>query len=468
MPDFSDFAGPNEGYVLEQYERFQRDPEAIDPGWRAYFAEFTPPAVAGGTLGGAHAPDLAAIVGAHELAEAIRARGHTEARLSPLSAPEGPDHTLRPDAHGLSEEALTRLPAAAVRGAVSTGAASAAEAVQRLRDLYSGTVGFEFDHIANADEREWLRDQVEAGEISDPLPGEERRALLQRLSQVEGFERYLHRSFFGQKRFSIEGTDLLVPMLDAAVEAAARRGAVTVVIGMAHRGRLNVLTHVLGKPYEMMLSGFVGAKKGKKKAGGSGVDDLSQDVKYHMGWRDRRRVDGREVTVTLAPNPSHLEFVDPVVVGMTRAAQDTTDHTGIPDVSFSSALAILVHGDTAFPGQGVVAETLNMSCLRGYTVGGTVHLIANNQIGFTTDPEESRSTRYSSDLAKGFEIPVVHVNADAADACVRVVRLALAYRERFQKDFVVDLVGYRRWGHNEGDEPAFTQPRLYDAIREHP
>ncbi|HEX8829793.1 MAG TPA: 2-oxoglutarate dehydrogenase E1 component, partial [Longimicrobium sp.] len=265
-----------------------------------------------------------------------------------------------------------------------------------------------------------------------------------------------------------EGTDTMVPMLDEVVAGAAEAGSREVLVGMAHRGRLNVLTHVLGKPYEMMLAGFQSAQMAPGNDDAQNTDEPSGDVKYHMGWGEEKEVGGRTVRVTLSPNPSHLEFVNPVVIGMTRASQDDTTHPGAPGLDANAAVAVLIHGDAAFPGQGTVAETLNMSGLRGYTVGGTLHLIANNQVGFTTDPEDDRSTRFASDLAKGFEIPIVHVNADDPEACLAAMRLGFAYRQKFRKDFLVDLVGYRRWGHNEGDEPLFTQPVMYEVIRNHP
>ena len=466
MSDLRFFHGPNAGYVLGLYEQYQSDPSSVDESWRGFFQSFSPADLTGepGATGGSGV-DLAIVVGAHELAEAIRARGHTSARISPLGAYGKVDPALRPEAHGISHADLETLPASVVRGPASEGARSAREAIDALYEMYSGTAGYEFEHIIDPQERDWLRQAVESRRFHRTLPPEERKAMLRRLSHVEGFEKYLHKSFFGQKRFSLEGTDAMVPVLDAVIDEAGKAGARDVVIGMAHRGRLNVLTHVLEKPYSMMIAGFAGA-------GGHihplTEDDFTGDVKYHMGWRTTRKVGDHEVRITLAPNPSHLEFVDPVVVGMTRAAQDDTTAAGAPRVEHSAALAIQVHGDAAFPGQGVVAETLNMSQIDGYCVGGSIHLIVNNQIGFTTLPEADRSTRYASDLAKGFEIPVVHVNADDADACLAVARLAAEYRERYQKDFVIDLVGYRRWGHNEGDEPAFTQPRMYETIRDLP
>ena len=466
MSDLRLFHGPNAGYVLELYERYARDPASVDESWRTFFqsAPRIPDegASAGApSAGGAPDLDLATVVGAHELAEAIRARGHTAARLSPLEAPSDPDPALRPEAHGITAANLERLPATVVRGPASEGARTARQAIERLYEMYSGTTGYEFEHIIDAEERDWLRHAVESHEFNRPLKAEEQKKLLQRLSEVEGFEKYLHKAFFGQKRFSLEGTDTMVPILDTVIDEAAAAGARDVVIGMAHRGRLNVLTHVLQKPYSMMLIGFAGAGHSHPLT----EEDFTGDVKYHMGWRHLRKSERGHVRITLSPNPSHLEFVDPIIVGMTRAAQDDTAVAGQPAIDHASAVAIQVHGDAAFPGQGVVAETLNMSQIEGYCVGGSIHLIINNQIGFTTLPENDRSTRYASDLAKGFEIPIVHVNADDADACVAVARLAYAYRERYHKDFVIDLVGYRRWGHNEGDEPAYTQPRMYDVIR---
>jgi 2-oxoglutarate dehydrogenase E1 component len=461
------FHGPNAGYVLEQYERFQRDPASVDEGWRRYF-ETLPPgtleAPAAAAEGGA---DLGKALAARELARAIRWRGHTGARLDPLGSPPRAEEVLEPAYHGLSEDDLARLPATVVVDP-HPESRSALDEIRRLQAAYTGTVGYEFLHLADPEERRWLRDAVESGRYARPLSPEAQRALLERLSRVEGFERFLHRAFFGQKRFSIEGTDLMVPMLDVIVEESAAAGATDVLVGMAHRGRLNVLAHVLRKPYEIILSGFQSAQVAPVPDAQQNSDEPSGDVKYHMGWTDEREAAGHRVRISLSPNPSHLEFVGPVVVGMTRAAQDETDAGGAPRVEHARAVGVLIHGDAAFPGQGVVAETFNMQSLPGYAVGGTIHLIANNQVGFTTDPEQGRSTRYASDLAKGFEVPVVHVNADDAEGCLAVARLAHAYRARWGKDFVIDLVGYRRWGHNEGDEPLFTQPVLYDAIRDHP
>ena len=297
-----------------------------------------------------------------------------------------------------------------------------------------------------------------------PAP-EQRVALLRRLTQVEGFEQYLRRSFLGQKQFSLEGLDTLVPMLDETIELVAAAGAHEVVIGMAHRGRLNALVHTVGRSYESVLREFEGERSYDALVvdpeGGSG------DVKYHLPASGTRLTPAGEIDVTIAPNPSHLEAVDPVVEGWTRAEQtDRSSGAALHDPTV--ALAVLIHGDAAFPGQGVVAETFNLQSLEGYSTGGTLHLITNNQVGFTTDPAEGRSTRYSSDLAKGFDVPIVHVNADDPEAALSAVRLALAYRAEFGHDFVIDLVGYRRFGHQEQDEAAYTQPLQVERIESQP
>ncbi|HEU4752230.1 MAG TPA: 2-oxoglutarate dehydrogenase E1 component, partial [Armatimonadota bacterium] len=288
---------------------------------------------------------------------------------------------------------------------------------------------------------------------------------------VGALERFLHKAFVGQTRFSLEGLGMLVPVLDEIVGAAAEAGTRCVILGMAHRGRLNVLAHVLGKPYEQLIGEFLGlsSRDNHTNSAEANEDGWTGDVKYHLGARKAYR-GGAEVdmSVVLIPNPSHLEWVNPVVEGFTRSADERRDQPGPAQQDELASLALLIHGDASFPGQGVVAETLNLSRLPGYRTGGTIHVIANNQLGFTTAPSSGRSTLYASDLAKGFEIPVIHVNADDPEACIAAARLAHAYRENFRKDVMIDLIGYRRWGHNEGDEPTFTQPKLYEAIGQHP
>ncbi|HZF69211.1 MAG TPA: 2-oxoglutarate dehydrogenase E1 component [Gemmatirosa sp.] len=454
----------NDAYIAEAYEAYRRDPASVDESWRQYFraAESLSTVVGGASAangaGPASADALRKAAGAASLVGAIREYGHLAVQLDPLgSAPPGAQE-LTPEFHGITEADLEDVPAAALGfdGRFRT----AGDVVRLLRKRYADSIAYEYSHLAHEDEREWFRQMLRAEELTRPLTPDEKKAVLARLTEVDGLERFLGFAYQGKKRFSIEGTDALVPMLDAAIAEAAARGAREVVIGMAHRGRLNVLTHVMGKPYEALFQEFEGRHP-------HGDDDTETgDVKYHMGYRKTRTVNGRDVALRLEPNPSHLEFVGAVVDGVARAQQRDDRERGARDPR--RVLPVAVHGDAAVIGEGVVAETLNMSRLRGYTVGGTLHVITNNQVGFTTDPIDARSTHYASDLAKGFDIPVIHVNGDDAEACIKAVRIAIAFRERFGKDFFIDLVGYRRHGHNETDEPAFTQPTLYERIRQHP
>jgi 2-oxoglutarate dehydrogenase E1 component len=405
------------------------------------------------------------IVSAARLTRFIREIGHLGARIEPLGSLPPGDPGLDLDAQGLTPEKLADLPASVVRSPVAEGAANALEAIERMRGIYCGSIGYEDDHVQAHEERAWVREAAETRRFFDDFTTECKREILERLTEVESFERFLHQIYPGQKRFSIEGNDMLVPIIDAIIRKAAMAGTHEVVIGMAHRGRLNVLAHVLGKTYSAILAEFQGPNYYNKGTylGWTG------DVKYHLGARSAYREGGIfEMPVTLVPNPSHLEAVNPVVEGRARAVQERRNKPGEPEINHSASLPVLIHGDASFPGQGVVAETLNLSRLKGYEVGGTIHLIINNQIGFTTDWRDSRSTLYASDLAKGFGIPILHVNADDPHACIAAARMAWAYRERFHKDFLIDLVGYRRWGHNEGDEPTFTQPLMYDRISNHP
>ena len=451
----------NDGYIAQVYEAYRRDPASVDESWRQYFrfAEQLGGSSSTSTTVAADPVYLRKVAGAAALVDAIRQYGHLAVQLDPLGSPPPGAAELTPEFHGITEADLQLVPALALGFDYGSGADVAA----RLRDLYSSTMGFEFAHLGEETEREWFRETIEHEKLSRYLTPEEKRAVLERLSAVDGLERFIGRAWVNMKRFSIEGTDALVPMLDSVIEESAHAGAREVVIAMAHRGRINVLTHILGKPYATVFGEFDG------KHAAASAESETGDVKYHLGARTERRLaDGRTVDVQLVPNPSHLEVVNPVLTGVARARQRV--RAGERLTSELDALAVvpvLVHGDAAFPGEGVVAETLNMSRLRGYTVGGSLHIISNNQVGFTTDPIDARSTHYASDLAKGFEIPIVHVNADNLEACIAAVRLGVAYRSKFRKDFLIDLVGYRRHGHNEGDEPTFTQPTLYAAIKAH-
>ncbi len=453
----------NDAYIAEMYDAYRRDPTLVEESWRQFFrfAE---------SLAGTAGPSiideslLRKVAGAAALIGAIQRYGHLAVQLDPLGSPPLGAAELKPEFHGITESDLAEIPATALADAHTSTqlTGTAADVVQHLRDLYCGTIGFEFDHLEEEAERDWFRRAIEERQVTAPLTQDEKRRVLQRLTEIDGFERFLGLAFVNVKRFSIEGVDALVPMIDEAIDRGAHAGARSVVVGMAHRGRLNVLTHILNKPVQSLFEEFLGHHGDTNSASGSG------DGKYHLGYRSERHIeDVGTVELELAPNPSHLEFVNPVLQGSARAKQRVEG--GAPgERDESRVLPILVHGDAAFPGEGVVAETLNLAMLEGYRVGGTLHVIANNQVGFTTDPPQSRSTYYASDLAKGFEIPVVHVNADDAEACIQAVRLAIAYRQRFHKDFLIDVVGYRRHGHNEADQPAFTQPKLYELIKSHP
>jgi 2-oxoglutarate decarboxylase len=407
--------------------------------------------------------DLRSVAAAMALVRAYRSFGHLAARLDPLGSEPVGDPALDPGPLGLTPEAMERVPADLLR--IDVPGATLAEALPALRATYCGSIAYEVEHIASHDERVWLRQAIETGAHRAPMSPEERRSLLERLAVVEGLERFLHKAYLGQKRFSIEGLDTMVPMLDQLLAGAGASGAQDAVIGMAHRGRLNVLAHIVGVSYEAILAEFEAGRGGSDALVPKGGLD---DVKYHLGAHGTfTTAGGQSVKVTLSPNPSHLEAVNPVVEGHARAQQSDRS-AAVATVDPDRTIPILIHGDAAFAAQGVVAETFNMARLPGYRTGGTLHLIANNQVGFTTEPSEARSTVYSSDLAKGFDAPIIHVNADDAEACLAAARLAWMYREKFHGDVVIDLVGYRRYGHNEGDEPAYTQPRMYAAIAAHP
>jgi 2-oxoglutarate decarboxylase len=404
---------------------------------------------------------LQAVQAATALLKAFRTHGHLAARLDPLgSEPEG-DPALDPEPLGLTPELMAQIPAKVLRMFVP--GATLADALPHLRETYCGTIAYEIEHIASHRQRVWLREHIESGAFRAPLSGEEARELLKRLVEVDALERFMHKAYLGQHQFSIEGLDMTVPMLDSLITLSAAHGGKEVVIGMAHRGRLNVLAHNLGRAYDTIFAEFEGASTLEAVTtipqGGTG------DVKYHHGTHGNYELpDGSTIRVNLESNPSHLEYVYPVVEGATRAAQ-TTRQGPHAHQDTNAAVPIAIHGDASFPAQGVTAETLNLQALDGYKVGGTIHLITNNQIGFTTDPDDARSTRWASDLAKGFDVPIVHVNADDVPACISAVRLAFAFRQEFGHDVLIDLIGYRRFGHNESDEPAYTQPEMYARIK---
>ena len=503
----------NLGYVRDLLDQYLASPESVDPEWRELFehaenglvdghpavhrlmelagavaverpAPAEPAAAAPAERVEAEPPAapepsdvlLGAVAAAMALVKAHRMHGHLAAHLDPLGSEPPGDPALDPEnlIPRLTPELQSQVPARVLRVAVP--GATLADVLPRLRETYCGTLAYEIEHISSHERRVWLRQVIESGTYREPLPAEAKRHLLERLCEVEGFERYLHRAFIGQKQFSIEGLDVLVPMLDETLELAAASGARQVVLGMAHRGRLNVLAHVLGRPFEQLLREFEGEREigavTHKPEEGTG------DVKYHLGASADRQTSSGEVHVVLASNPSHLEAVDPVVEGLTRA--DQTDHGGPAGAHDPTrALAVLIHGDAAFPAQGVVAETLNLQGVDGYATGGTLHVIANNQVGFTTDPEEGRSTRYSSDLAKGFDSPIIHVNADdpegggRGDPAGACLPRALPARRGRRSDRLPALRPQRagRGGvhaapHGEGDrEPSAGPPDLRPRAR---
>ncbi|CAN5631264.1 multifunctional oxoglutarate decarboxylase/oxoglutarate dehydrogenase thiamine pyrophosphate-binding subunit/dihydrolipoyllysine-residue succinyltransferase subunit [soil metagenome] len=410
---------------------------------------------------------LQAVQAATSLLKAFRTHGHLAAGVHPMGDEPKGDPALEPENLNLTPELMSRIPASILR--IGVEGETLLEALPRMREAYCGPIAYQIEHLSSHQQRMWLREIIETGTHRAPLTAKEKQGLLHRLTEVFTFERFLQKAYLGQKVFSIEGLDVTVPMIDEMVTLASRAGAEEVVIGMAHRGRLSVLAHNLGRSAESIMAEFEGAKALERvKAvahiphGGTG------DVKYHHGAEGLFATgEGEEIRVRMYPNPSHLEFVDPVVTGGARAAQ--TEHSG-PRLHHNPHVAVplLLHGDAAFPGQGVVSETLNLQSLEGYSTGGTIHIITDNQVGFTTDPSEDRSTPYASDLAKGFNCPIIHVNAEDVEACVGAMRLAMGYRERFGRDAVIDLIGYRRYGHNETDEPAYTQPVLAAKIKAHP
>jgi 2-oxoglutarate dehydrogenase E1 component len=460
------------------YESVARDLE-IDPSTitAAHAASASaPPLAAPGAPGGAAAPSVAAkpdmellqaVQAATSLLKAYRTHGHLAARLDPLGSEPKGDPAIQPENLNLTPELMAQIPAEILR--IGVEGETLLEVLPRMREAYCGTIAYQIEHLSSHQQRMWLRDMIETGWHRKPLDAEEKQRLLDQLIQVFGFERYLEKAYLGQKMFSIEGLDAVVPMLNEVFEMAHTEGAHDVVIGMAHRGRLAVLAHNIGRPAEAILAEFEGAKAIEAvkslaaiPTGGTG------DVKYHYGHGGVYKTrDDSEIGVRLYPNPSHLEYVDPVVTGAARASQTNRQNSRLEHDPMA-AVPVLLHGDAAFPAQGVVAETLNLQSLKGYATGGTIHLIQNNQIGFTTDPEEGRSTPYAADMAKGFNVPIIHVNADDPEACLGAVRLAMAYRERWGRDVVIDLIGYRRFGHNETDEPAYTQPLMAAKIKEHP
>lgn len=474
---WSQFYGPNLGYMLEKYEEYRTDADSVEKELSSFFEKWGayeedigegPPVQRETTPIGTEGYFTA--VNAMKLSESIRRNGHLMADIYPIQL-ESKTNIFEYEDFQLTKDQIKQIPPELLSPHYYKSLSNGLEAVEHLRETYTKKLAFEFNQVHDIDERRWLFQKVESGDYLPPMTKNKKIQLLERLNKVEGFEHFVHKTFKGQKRFSIEGLDTMVPILDEVVGESVDDGTEKLMIGMAHRGRLNVLAHVLGKPYDLIFSEFHDApnKDLVPSEGSVGINyGWTGDVKYHLGADREIKESQSKATITLANNPSHLEFVNPVVEGLTRAAQDDRSKPGLPTQSKRKALTILIHGDAAFPGQGVVAETLNLSQLNGYSTGGTIHIIANNMIGFTTVSSDSRSTKYASDLAKGYEIPIIHVNADDPESCIAAIHLAYLYRKEFGKDIVIDLIGYRRYGHNEMDEPLATQPNLYKKIQNHP
>jgi 2-oxoglutarate dehydrogenase E1 component len=464
--------GSNAGYLAELYQLYKEDPSLVDPAWADFFrqAGFNGAAAPANGNGHGHVDRQAAVqapppqkvvetvVSAEPIADAaidaFRRWGHLAAELSPVRAggiAQRVTPELLPETYlsGRKASELTVQP----RSVGGREVDSIQSLIGVLNEVYCGSIGFECEHITSADERAWLRERIESqARPFRVFTTEARKEIFLDLMKGDLLESELHRKFVGAKRFSLEGTETLMPMLTFVLEACTRSEIKEVIFGMAHRGRLNVLVNTVGKPLEKLFTEF----EDKTAATLLGMGD----VKYHLGWRGTFSRNGTSVAMELAPNPSHLEFVNPVVEGIARAKQDSLYAS-----NRLSVLPVLMHGDAAFAGQGIVFESLNYAGIEGYSTGGTLHIVINNQVGFTTTPEESRSTRYCTDLAKGLDIPVFHVNAEDPESACWVAQLALEYRNQFGKDVIVDLIGHRKHGHNEGDDPTFTQPLMYAELK---
>lgn len=444
------------------YRQFLADPNSVDPTWRHFFLGFDfaqrvygedaleSGSTSGSAHGGAVAPKEFRVI---NLIHAYRTRGHLFTKTNPVRARRDYSPDLSIAHFGLDEADLDSVFEAGSE--VGIGAASLRDIIAHLQETYCHSIGIEYMYIREPERWEWFKDHIELA--NRPVLSEaEKKQIFKKLNQATVFEEFLQKKFVGQKRFSVEGGESLLPALDAIVERGSELGAVEFIIGMAHRGRLNTLAHILNKPYTDIFEEFAG------KAYDHG-EDFDGDVKYHMGYSTDFEADtGVPIHITLAPNPSHLEAVDPVVEGMARARIDREYKDE------KAVVPILVHGDAALAGQGVVYEVVQMAQLDGYRTGGTIHLVVNNQVGFTTNYLDARSSIYCTDVAKATHCPVFHVNADDAEAVVTAVRIALEYRQRWHRDVFIDLLGFRKYGHNEGDEPKFTQPKLYKAIQQHP
>jgi 2-oxoglutarate dehydrogenase E1 component len=487
-------SGPNSAFIAELYARYCRSPDSVDASWREFFAGLADeaPAVLRELEGASWAPRQTQVIlnghdaepaparenGARHLVDradldqvraaaadsiralmlirAYRVRGHLEANLDPLHLKPRPRHPeLDPASYGFGEADLDRP--IFIDHVLGLEYATLREIVQVVRETYCGNIGVEYMHIQSPEQKAWIQERIEGIRNQTAFTEKGKRAILERLTAAESFERFLDRKYTGTKRFGLDGGETTIPALEQIIKRGRQLGVAEVVVGMAHRGRLNVLANFMGKPLAAIFSEFQGNPANPEDVQGSA------DVKYHLGTSSDREFDGQVVHLSLTANPSHLEAVNTVVLGKVRAKQQQRR-----DYERDQVMALLLHGDAAFAGQGLVAETLDLSDLKGYRVGGTIHFIVNNQIGFTTDPVQSRSGPYCSEVAKIIQAPIFHVNGDDPEATVHVARIATEFRQRFKRDVILDMFCYRRHGHNESDEPAFTQPIMYRAIAKHP
>lgn len=465
--------GQNLGYMLDLYDVYLQDPSSVPEDLQVLFSTIKDGEaniVNKASSDATSSQSDSTIKRVMRLVDNIRQYGHLLADIYPVNRPVR-EHVpkLNIEDFNLDKETLETISAGIVSDHFEDIYDNAYEAIERMEDRYKGPIAFEYTHINNSKERVWLKRRIETP-YQASLNNEQKIELFKNLAHVEGFEKYLHKNFVGAKRFSIEGVVALVPMLQQTLRLASDEGISNVEIGMAHRGRLNVLTHVLEKPYEMMISEFMHTDPMKFLPEDGSLEltsGWSGDVKYHLGGVKTTDSYGIKQRISLANNPSHLEIVSPVVLGKTRAVQDDTEQAGAVTTNFKDAMPILIHGDAAYPGQGINFESMNLGGLEGYSTGGSLHIITNNRIGFTTEPNDGRSTTYSSDIAKGYDVPIMHVNADDVEATIEAIEIAMEFRKEFHKDVVIDLVGYRRYGHNEMDEPSITNPVQYQHIRKH-
>jgi len=460
MDNYSYMSNADVSYFDELYKTFKEDPEAVDKSWRRFFEGFEFSLQKYGDNGTTVDDDYVAEVAYKEvkvryLIQAYRGRAHLRAKTNPVRERRDRKAILELENFGLSEEDLERE--FDVGKAIGIGRAKLKDIIKALKKIYEGAIGFEYQFIREPDILRWFKKKAEKESLSFELSTEEKKRILTKLNDAVVFENFLHTKYVGQKRFSLEGGETTIPALDAIINNGANLGVEEFVIGMAHRGRLNVLANIMGKTYEQIFNEFEGQAKADLTMGDG-------DVKYHLGFSsDITTPSGKKVNLKLAPNPSHLEAVDPVVEGFVRGKLDA-QYKG----DYKKIMPILIHGDAAIAGQGVIYEIVQMSQLPGYKTGGTIHFVINNQVGFTTDFDEARSSIYCTDVAKIIDAPVIHVNGDNPEAVIFCIRLAVEYRQKWNKDIFIDMVCYRKHGHNESDEPKFTQPKLYEAISNHP